>query len=137
MFRVFFFQPFKHLVYRGLKFRVVLAGFTGIYHFKQRSEIHFIVRRFVPDIANEGRIQQAFRFDPKILGALFALALGVADQRVYQLQNVLFRMDVAKRVVAHTLGKVNGIQHFYPVAAPHKELAHFADQTSFRVSNHE
>ena len=49
----------------------------------------------------------------------------------------LFRMDVAKRVVAHTLGKVNGIQHFYPVAAPHKELAHLADQTSFRVSNHE
>ena len=89
------------------------------------------------DIPNEGRIQQAFRFDPKILGALFALALGVADQRVYQLQNVLFRMDVAKRVVAHTLGKVNGIQHFYPVAAPHKELAHLADQTSFRVGNHE
>ena len=29
------------------------------------------------------------------------------------------------------------IQHFYPVAAPHKELAHLADQTSFRVSNHE
>ena len=123
-------------------------GYTGHWYDKtkfridftmqgQRSEIHFIVWRFVPDIANEGRIQQAFRFDPKILGALFALALGVADQRVYQLQNVLFRMDVAKRVVAHTLGKVNGIQHFYPVAAPHKELAHLADQTSFRVSNHE
>ena len=137
MFRVFFFQPFKHLVYRGLKFRVVLAGFAGVYHFKKRGEIHFIVRRFVPDIANEGRIQQAFRFYPKIFRALFALALGVADQRVYQLQNVLFGMDVAKRVVAHTLGKVNGIQHFYPVAAPHKELAHFANQTSFRVSNHE
>ena len=26
---------------------------------------------------------------------------------------------------------------FYPVAAPPKELAHFANQTSFRVSNHE
>ena len=137
MFWVFFFQPFKHLVYRGLKFRVILAGFAGVYHFKKRGEIHFLVRRFVPDIANEGRIQKAFRFDPKILGALFTLALGVADQRVYQLQNVLFRMDVAKRVVAHTLGKVNGIQHFYPVAAPHKELAHLADQTSFRVGNHE
>ena len=137
MFRVFFFQPFKHLVYRGLKFWVVLAGFAGIYHFKQRREIHFIVRRFVPDIANEGRIQKPFRFYPKIFRALFALALGVTDQRVYQLQNVLFRMDVAKRVVTHTLGKVNGIQHFYPVAAPHKELAQLADQTSFRVSNHE
>ena len=35
MFRVFFLQPFKHKVNGGLKFRVVLAGFAGIYHFKQ------------------------------------------------------------------------------------------------------
>ena len=43
------FQPFKHLALLGLKFRR-LAGFAGIYHPKQRREIHFIVRRFVPDI---------------------------------------------------------------------------------------
>ena len=52
--RVFLFQPFKHEVYRALKLRVVLAGFTGIYHFKQRREVLFFLRGFVPNVADKG-----------------------------------------------------------------------------------
>ena len=59
------------------------------------------------------------------------------DDGIDQFQNVFLRAQIRKGVVVHTLGKVDGIQHFHPVAAPHKELAHLADQTSFRVSNHE
>ena len=50
---VFFFQLFKHLIHRALKLRVVLAGFAGIYHVKQRRKILFCVGRFVVDIADQ------------------------------------------------------------------------------------
>lgn len=52
MLRVFFFQTFKHEVNRVLEVLVVLAGFRRIYHFKQRREVLFLVRGFVPDIAD-------------------------------------------------------------------------------------
>ena len=52
MFRVFFLQPFKHEVNGGLKFRVVLAGFRRIYHFKQRREVLLVLRGFIPDVAD-------------------------------------------------------------------------------------
>ena len=39
MFRVFFFQTFKHEVNRVLEILVVLAGFRRIYHLKQRREV--------------------------------------------------------------------------------------------------
>ena len=130
---VAFLQSLKHHIHRRLKFRVVLAGLAGIYHFKQRREVHFFLRRFLPDIADQGRVEQPFRFHPKIFRAFFALALGVADQGVYQLQHVFFRVQIPKRVVFHALGKVDGVQHFHAVAAADKELAHFTDQAALGV----
>ena len=64
--RVFLFQPFKHEVHRALKVRVILAGFTGVYHFQQGGEVHFLCRCLVPDVANQSRVEQPFRLHPKI-----------------------------------------------------------------------
>ena len=128
-----FLQSLKHQIHRRLKFRVVLTGFAGIYHFKQRREVHFFLRRFLPDIADQGRVEQPFRFHPKIFCAFFALSLSVADQGIYQLQHVFFRVQIPKRVVFHALGKIDGVQHFHAVAAADKELAHFTDQAALRV----
>ena len=66
MVRVFLFQPFKHEVHRALKLRVILAGFTGIYHFQQGGEVHFLCRGLVPDVADERGVEQPFRLHPKI-----------------------------------------------------------------------
>ena len=85
------------------------------------------------DIADQGRVEQPFRFHPKIFGGFFALALGVADQGVYQLQHVFFRVQIPKRVVFHALGKIDGVQHFHAVAAADKELAHFTDQAALGI----
>ena len=46
MFRVFFFQTFKHEVNRVLEILVVLAGFRRIYHLKQRREVLLVLRGF-------------------------------------------------------------------------------------------
>ena len=52
MFRVFFFQTFKHEVNRVLEILVVLAGFRRIYHLKQRREVLLVLRGFIPDVAD-------------------------------------------------------------------------------------
>ena len=79
MLRVFFFQTFKHEVNRGLKFRVVLAGFRRIYHFKQRREVLLVLWGFIPDIADKGAVKEPFGLYPEILPGFFPVAFGIGD----------------------------------------------------------
>ena len=118
MFRVFFLQPFKHEVNGGLKFRVVLAGFRRIYHFKQRREVFFFLWGFIPNVADKGAVKEPFRFYPKILPGFFPVPFGVGNQGIYQFQNVFFAADIGKGIVFHTFFEVYRVQHFYPVTAP-------------------
>ncbi len=117
MFRVFFLQPFKHEVNGGLKFRVVLAGFTGIYHFKQRREVLFFLRGFVPNVADKGTVKEPFRFYPKILPGFFPVPFGVGNQGIYQFQNVFFAADIGKGIITHGFLKIYRVQHLYPIPA--------------------
>ena len=117
MLRVFFFQPFKHEVNRALKFRVVLAGFAGVYHFKQRGKVLFFLRGFVVDIADKGAVEKPFRLHPKILAGFLPVAFGVGDYGIYQLQNVFLAADIRKGVVTHGLFEIDCVQHFYSVPA--------------------
>ena len=118
MFRVFFLQPFKHKVNGGLKFRVVLAGFTGIYHFKQRRKILFFLRGFVPNVADKGAVKEPFRFYPKIFPCFFPVPFGVGNQSIYQFQNVFFAAEIGKGIVFHAFFEVYRVQHLYPIPAP-------------------
>ncbi len=52
--------------------------------------------------------RERFCLDPKIVPGL-AFAFGIGDQRCYQLQDVLFAMDIGERVIVHGLLEVNGI----------------------------
>ena len=123
MFRVFFFQPFKHEVNRALKLRVVLAGFAGVYHFKQRRKVLFCFRGFIVDIADQSAVKEPLRFYPKILAGFFPVAFGVGDNGIYQLQNVFLAADIHKGVISHGFLEVYRIQHFYLVPAALQELS--------------
>ena len=59
-------------------------------------------------IANKRAVQQGFCFYPEIVSGL-AFAFGIGDQRCYQLQDVLFAMDIGERVIVHGLLEVDGI----------------------------
>ena len=54
-------------------------------------------------------IRDSLRLDPEIVPGL-ALALGIGDERCYQLQDVLLRVDVAEGVIVHRLLEVDGVQ---------------------------
>ena len=114
--RVLFLQLGEQQVHGRLKLLVVLSGLAGVDEVQQGDEVALLRLRLVPDVADEGGIVQAFGLDPKILGTLFALALGVEDQGVHQLQNVLFAADVRQRVIFHGLLEVDEVQAFDAVS---------------------
>ena len=117
MLRVFFFQTFKHEVNRVLEVLVVLAGFRRIYHFKQRREVLFFLRGFVPNVADKGAVKEPFRFYPKILPGFFPVPFGVGNQGIYQFQNVFFAADIGKGIITHGFLKIYRVQHLYPIPA--------------------
>ena len=61
MVRVFFLQLCKKEVNGALVFLVVLPGFAGIDKVQQRYEVLFFLRGLIPDVADQGRIIEAFR----------------------------------------------------------------------------
>jgi len=60
------------------------------------------------DIANKRAVQQGFCFYPEIVSGL-AFAFGIGDQRCYQLQNILFAVNIRKGIIVHGFFEVNGI----------------------------
>ena len=86
-----------HVVFKGF---IVLTHLHGVNEFQKRGEILFLLRRFVIDVSDQRRVEQRFRLEPEVVAA-FALALRIADQGVYQLQDVLFAVDIGEGIVVH------------------------------------
>ena len=57
----------------------------------------------------------------------------VFHNAIYQLQNVIFAVDIAERIVPHRLLKIDSIKDFYNISAPLEHLAAFLDHCAFRV----
>ena len=109
MIRVLLFQLGEQDVHRALELLVVLPRLAGVDEVQQGDEVALLRFCLVPDVPDEGGIVQPLGLDPKILGTLFALPLGVEDQGVHQLQNVLLRADIRQGVIPHGLLEVDEI----------------------------
>ena len=102
------FQCIKHQVYGVFELLVILTDFHGVDELNEGGEVLFLHRSLIMDIANKRAVQQGFCFYPEIVSGL-AFAFGIGDQRCYQLQDVLFAMDIGERVIVHGLLEVDGI----------------------------
>ena len=60
MFRLLLFQFFKKLVHGILKFLIILAGFAGVDELQQGGEVLLFLRGFIPDVADQCTVEQAF-----------------------------------------------------------------------------
>ena len=60
MLRLLLFQFLKKLIHRIPKFFVILTGFAGVDELQQRGKVLFFLRGFIPDIANQCAVEQAF-----------------------------------------------------------------------------
>ena len=78
MFRLLLFQFFKKLVHGILKFLIILAGFAGVDELQQGGEVLLFLRGFIPDIADQCAVEQAFGLDPEILAGFFAIPFVLA-----------------------------------------------------------
>lgn len=134
--RVLLLQLGEQQVHGGLELLVVLPRLAGVDEVQQGDEVALLRLRLVPDVPDEGRIVQALGFDPKILGTLFALSLGVKDQGVHQLQNILLAADVRQRVVPHGLLEVDEVQAFNAVSLAVQQSAHLVQDGALGVRDH-
>ena len=104
------FQLVEHQVHGVFELLIVLPDLHAVDHLDEGGEILFLHRGLVVDVADERAVQQRLGLDPEIVPGL-ALALGVGDEGRYQLQDVLFAMDIAEGVIVHRLLEVDGVQH--------------------------
>ena len=58
--RLLLFQFLKQFIHRILKFFVILAGFAGVDELQQRGEVLLLLRGFIPDVADQCAVEQAF-----------------------------------------------------------------------------
>ena len=79
---------------------IVLSHLHGVDKLNESGKILFLLRGLIVDIPDEGGIEQRFGLLPEIVPA-FAVPLGVGDQGVHQLQNVLFAVDIGERIIVH------------------------------------
>ena len=60
MFRLLLFQFLKKLIYGIFEGFIILAGFAGVDELQQRGEVLLLLRGFIPDIADQCTVEQAF-----------------------------------------------------------------------------
>ena len=61
------------------------------------------------DISDKGAVEECFRLYPEIV-AFPSLALRIGDQRRHEFQDVLFTVDIGKRIVVHALFEIDRIK---------------------------
>ena len=132
---LFRFKFFKHTVNRVFVFLIILSDFHSIDELKQSREILFFGRCFIVDVANQGAVQKRFRFRPELITG-FTVSFRVGDEGCYQLQNVLFAVNVSKWVIMHGLLEVDSVKNLDFVVVAFKQLADLAYDLSFRVGDH-
>ena len=134
--RLFPLQILKHQVNGIPEILVVLACLHTADHINQRRKVAIFLQRFLPQIADQRRVEQHFRFLPKWIAAL-ALAARIGNQAIYQFQDILFAMDIRQRIIVHALGKIDRVHHLNAVAEMPQHPAALDDQTAFRVGHNE
>lgn len=108
---------------------------SGSITYGTNGKVLFVLRRLVPDVADQRGVIEPFRLYPKIFTRLVALAFGVHNQGIYQLQNILFRADIRKRVVFHGFFEIDEVQALDTVMLPFKQPSDFVQDRSFRVGH--
>ena len=133
MFRLLLFQFLKKLIHRIPKFFVILTGFAGVDELQQRGKVLFFLRGFIPDIANQCAVEQAFSLDPEILAGLLAIPLCIGDDGIDQFQNILLTADVMERIVPHGFFEVDGVQYFDFIPGIREHLSALDNNCAFGI----
>ena len=135
MVRLFLLQILKHQIHRVLEILIVLTDLHCIDEFDERGKVLFRFRCLIVDIADEGTVEKCLRFVPERISAL-AVTLGVCHKRRCQLQDILFAVQIGKRVIVHGLVEIDRVENLDPVICMHKCMTNLEQGRTFRVSEH-
>ena len=129
--RLFCFQSIKHQVNRVLELFIIFTDFHRIDELDQSGEVLLFHRCFIVDIADQCCVQQSFSLNPEVITG-FTLALCVCNKRSDQLQNILFRVDIGKRVIVHGLLEIDSVENLDIIAILQKSVSALNDDTALR-----
>ena len=80
-------------------------------------------------------VKQDFCLLPERISA-FAFTLCVCHECRCQLQNVLFAVQIGKRVIVHGLVEIDRVEYLNPIVCMHKSISDLKQGRTFRVSEH-
>ena len=129
-----------------MKLLVILSNLHGIDELNECRKVLFLLWRLIMDIANEGTVEQCLIMNvatertveqrrclvPERISSL-TFSPGICHQGCGQLQDVLFRVDIGKRVIVHRLFEVDGIEESDAVFCLNKGIPHLKKRCAFRV----
>ena len=128
--RLFLCQLLKHQIDRVLKLLIVLPDLHGVDKRHQRGEVLFLHRGLVMEIADQRGIQKRFGFGPELVSAFLPVG-SVGNQGSYQLQNILFTVDIGERIVVVGLSEIDCIQNLDAVLVALQQFPSFQNDCAF------
>ena len=132
MIRLPFLQILKHQIHRILELLVILPNLHGIDELDESRKVLFLLRCLIMNVSNERTVEQRLCLVPERIPSL-AFSPGIRHQGCGQLQDVLFRADIGKRVIVHRLFEVDRIEEPDAVFRLNKGVPHLKKGRSFGV----
>ena len=113
---------------RNRRSHELIREMIELYHPQSIKDIQEMLKDMFADTMEE----KLFRLFPERVSTL-AVTSRVLHETGHKLQNVLFAVNVRKRIVSHRLFEIDRVQNLYPVTVSFKQLSGFANQAAFRV----
>ena len=135
-FRVLILHCPEQQIQRGDILVIVLLHFGIFQHTQHHGKILLIFRRFLEQHEDDGLQQCCLGLRPERIGLVTALGRRCLDQRVHQLQRVLFIPQIAERVIAVRLRQIHQIQHPDVVSLPLQIPSGGGQHLHLRVRDH-
>ena len=135
-FRVLILHCPEQQIQRGDILIIVLLHFGIFQHTHHHGKILLIFRRFLEQHEDDGLQQCCLGLRPERVRFMTALGHRGLDQRVDQLQRVLFIPQIVERIIAVRLRQIHQIQHSDVVSLPFQIPSGGGQHLHLRVRDH-
>lgn len=131
--RLFFLQRLEKQIQRGLEIVVVLFRPAVLDHGEHHFHGLLIGRRLMEKVEHKGRVEGDFGFLPKGIVLAGVLRRGILDEVVYQPEHVGVLADIAERVIAVGMARLDQIEHLDDIALLQKKRSDSPDKLALRI----
>ena len=133
MIRLFFLQRLEKQIQRGLEIVVVLFRPAVLDHGEHHFHGLLIGRRLMEKVKHKGGVEGNFGFLPKGVILACVLRRGALNEVVDQPEHIGVLADIAERVIAVGMARLDQIEHLDDIALLQKKWGDSADELTLRI----